>query len=96
MKVLHLIDSLGGSGGAEQGMVREITRFSGDVDQLIVRLFAADELSPIVKDAGIRDHWLGLTNHSAKNAYPHGIRRLVSLIRKERPTSSTPAFSLPT
>jgi glycosyltransferase involved in cell wall biosynthesis len=85
MKVLHFIDSLGGSGGAEQGMVREITRFSGDVDQLMVRLFATDDLSPMVVDAGIRDHWLGLTDHSAKHAYPHGIRRLVTLIRKERP-----------
>lgn len=85
MYVMHLIDSLGGSGGAEQGMVREITRFSPDVQQTIVRLFPADALSPLCVDAGIRDHWLGLTDHSAKKAYPTGIRRMVQLLRDEKP-----------
>jgi hypothetical protein len=85
MKVLHLIDSLGGSGGAEQGIAREISRFSPEVDQLMVRLFAADALSPIIVEAGIRDHWLGLSNHSATRAYPSGIRRLLPLIRAEKP-----------
>ena len=85
MKVLHLIDSLAGDGGAEQGMVREISRFSPDADQLLVRLFADDDLSPIVIEAGIRDRWLGLSNNSAASVYPTGIRRLLPIIRSERP-----------
>lgn len=85
MKIFHIIDSLGGSGGAEQGLVREVTRFSSELDQHVIRLFAADALSPIVTAAGIGDRWLGLTSHSARQAYPQGIRRLTSLVRQERP-----------
>ena len=72
MKIFHIIDSLGGSGGAEQGLVREVTRFSSELDQHVIRLFAADALSPIVTAAGIGDRWLGLTSHSARRAVaPH-------------------------
>lgn len=85
MKVFHIIDSLGGSGGAEQGIVREITRFSSDLDQHVIRLFPADALAPIVTAAGIEDRWLGLKDHSATRAYPGGIRRLLRIVRDERP-----------
>lgn len=85
MKVFHIIDSLGGSGGAEQGIVREITRFSPDLEQHVIRLFPADALSPLVTAAGIEDRWLGLNDHSASRAYPGGIRRLLKIVRDERP-----------
>ena len=74
MKILHLIDSLGGSGGAEQGMVREISRFDPGLDQIVARMFPANDLSPIATDAGIEDVWLGINDHSARKAFPQGVR----------------------
>ena len=47
MRVLHVVDSLAGSGGAEHGLVREITRFGPDVDQVVVRLFERDDLESL-------------------------------------------------
>ena len=85
MKIFHLIDSLSGAGGAEQGLVREVTRFSSDLDQTVIRLFEADDLAPSLIDADVDDRWLGLTRHSAVSAYPSGVRRLVRIIRADRP-----------
>ena len=84
-KVIHLIDSLSGAGGAEQGLVREVTRFSDDLDQRVIHLFESNSLAPALAEADVAHRWLGLVRHSAVSAYPIGIRRLVPIIRAEKP-----------
>lgn len=85
MKVLHVINSLGGSGGAEHGLVREITRFSSDVDQKVVRLFPKDHLDRQLEEAGIDVISLDLGSENAGWKLPSAVSRLNSVIRRERP-----------
>jgi glycosyltransferase involved in cell wall biosynthesis len=76
MRVVHVINSLSASGGAEQGLVREITRFSSSVEQLVVRLYQPNQLEVRVVDAGIESVSLGLdSDHSGWN-WPAGVSKL--------------------
>jgi glycosyltransferase involved in cell wall biosynthesis len=77
MRVLHVINSLSGSGGAEQGMVREITRL-GSAEQMLVRLYPPDQLEPQVTVAGIESVALGLNSGNSGWNWPAGARRLES------------------
>jgi glycosyltransferase involved in cell wall biosynthesis len=85
MRVLHVVDSLAGSGGAERGLVREITRFSPDVDQVVVRLFERDELEPQLTQAGIEVISLGLRAASASRVFPFAALKLAKVIRSVEP-----------
>lgn len=80
-----MIDSLAGSGGAERGLVREITRFSRDVDQHVVRLFEPSELQSELEGRGIPVTWLGLRASWGAYAWPLAVLRLTRLIRRFRP-----------
>lgn len=85
MRVLHVINSLSGSGGAEQGMVREIVRLGPDCEQMLVRLYAPDQLEAQVKSAGIETVGLGLdSGHSGWN-WPAGATRLSRHVESFRP-----------
>ena len=85
MRVLHVINTLGGSGGAENGLVREITRFDPDVDQLVLRLFARNDLEPVVTDHGIEVAALGLDGSAASRNWPLGAKRVRTWIRRFAP-----------
>lgn len=76
MRVLHVINSLSGSGGAEQGMVREITRLGSDTEQMLIRLYAPDQLEPEVSSAGIQSIGLGLDSGNSGWNWPAGASRL--------------------
>jgi hypothetical protein len=85
MRVLHVLDSLAGSGGAENGLVREITRFSDQVDQRVVRLYERDELQPTLEAAGIDVTGLGYSAASGSRTFPMAARDLTSIVREYRP-----------
>ncbi len=85
MRVLHVINSLGGSGGAEHGLVREITRFEPDVEQLVVRLFGRSHLAGTLVEAGIPTVSLDLEARRAARNWTTAARRLVTEIRRFRP-----------
>jgi hypothetical protein len=85
MRVLHVINTLGGSGGAENGLVREITRFDPDVDQLVLRLFARNDLESVVTDHGIEVAALGLDGSAASRNWPLGAKRVRTWIRRFAP-----------
>ncbi|HEU4894609.1 MAG TPA: glycosyltransferase [Acidimicrobiia bacterium] len=76
MRVLHVINSLSGSGGAEQGMVREITRLGPGIQQMLVRLYPPDQLEPDVLAAGIESVGLGLNSGNSGWNWPAGASRL--------------------
>lgn len=76
MRIVHVINSLSASGGAEQGLVREITRFSSSVEHLVIRLYQPHRLEAKVLDAGIESVCLELnSDHSGWN-WPAGVSRL--------------------
>lgn len=85
MRVLHVINSLSGSGGAEQGMVREIVRLGPDFEQMLVRLFAPDQLEPQVTAAGIESVALGLDSGNSGWNWPAGAARLRRHVESFRP-----------
>ncbi len=73
MKVLHVIDSLSGAGGAEQGLVREITRFGDDIEQTVVLLYDRTDLAPELDARGVRVEVIGLVEGSGSRAWPRAL-----------------------
>lgn len=80
-----MINSLGGSGGAEHGLVREITRFSDDVEQRVVRLYEKDHLDNELSSAGIEVTPLGLRGGRAGWNWLGGVVKLARFINAYRP-----------
>jgi glycosyltransferase involved in cell wall biosynthesis len=85
MRVLHVINSLSGSGGAEQGMAREIVRFGPNVTQMVVRLYAPADLEPELEKEGIESVSLGLESGNSGWNWPAGITRLGRFVRRFDP-----------
>lgn len=85
MRALHVINSLSGSGGAEQGLVREITRFASEHEQMVVRLYAPADLEPALNAAGIDSLGLGLEPGNSGWNWPAGIRRLSRVVQEFHP-----------
>jgi len=85
MRVLHVINSLSGSGGAEQGLVREITSFSRDVEQMVVRLYSPADLEPRLEEVGIDSVCLDLDPGSSGWNWPAGINRLQRVVGRFTP-----------
>ena len=85
MRLLTVIDSLTGSGGAEHGLVREATRFSSAVDHTVVRLFAADTREPDLLAAGVAVVPLGFDASSAGTNWPLAAWRLGQVIADVEP-----------
>ncbi len=84
MRVLHVIDSLAASGGAEQGLVREIIRFQG-VEQMVALLYGRMDLSPELEEGGIPVIVLGLAEGAGSRNWPRTLLPLRSLARSFRP-----------
>ena len=53
LRVVHVIDSLAGSGGAENRLVDEVIALDDRFDQTVVRLFERDFLEARLTAAGI-------------------------------------------
>lgn len=85
MRVLHVIDSLSGSGGAEQGLVREVTRFSGDTEQRVVTLYDRMELADELRAREIPVEVIGLREGSGSRAWPRAVTALRRIAGDVRP-----------
>lgn len=80
LRVLHVIDSLSASGGAEHGLVREVRMFPPEVTQHVVRLFARDDLEGELAEGGIEVTALGLQSSRAGWNWPLASWRLGSVV----------------
>ncbi|MGD2061629.1 MAG: glycosyltransferase, partial [Acidimicrobiia bacterium] len=80
LRVLHVIDSLSGSGGAEHGLVREIRMLPPEVAQHVVRLFAKDDLEGELVEGGIEVNALGLESSRAGWNWPLASWRLGTVV----------------
>jgi glycosyltransferase involved in cell wall biosynthesis len=85
MRVLHVIDSLAGTGGAENRMVEEVVALGDRFEQRLIRLFARDDLQPALESAGIEVTALGFDASKAARTWPLAARRLRSLMVEWRP-----------
>lgn len=85
MRVLHVIDSLAGSGGAEQGLVREASRFSSDVQQSVVTLYDRMELADQLREREIPVQVIGLKEGSGSRTWPRAVNAVRHIARESPP-----------
>ena len=82
---MHVINSLSASGGAEHGLVREVSMFRSDIDQLVVTLYPPNALGESLASADIGVEELDLDPSSSGWNWALAARRLRSLISGFRP-----------
>jgi glycosyltransferase involved in cell wall biosynthesis len=87
MDVIHVVDSLASSGGAENRLVDEIEALAarGGLNQTVVRLYARDALQPRVEAAGVPTVALGFDARHAGRTWPLAARQLRRILRERRP-----------
>ncbi len=85
LRVVHVIDSLAGSGGAENRLVDEVIALDDRFDQTVVRLFERDFLEARLTAAGIPVVALGYLAGRAGRTWPLVARRLTTELREVRP-----------
>ena len=85
LRVGHVIDSLAGSGGAENRLVDEVIALDDRFDQTVVRLFERDFLEARLTAAGIPVVALGFLAGRAGRTWPLVARRLTTELRALRP-----------
>ena len=86
--VVHVIDSLAASGGAENRLVDEVVALADrhpGTRQAVVRLYARDALQPRLEAAGVPVVALGLDARRAARTWPLAARRLRAVLRERRP-----------
>jgi glycosyltransferase involved in cell wall biosynthesis len=85
LRIAHVIDSLAGSGGAENRLVDEVLALDGRFDQVVVRLFEQDFLDQRLAAAGIEVVPLGFQAGHAARTWPVVARRLWATLQRWRP-----------
>lgn len=85
MKILHLINSLSGSGGAEQGLVREVLAMRPHADHVVARLYEPDALAPRLISAGIETPLIGVSSSNSGWNWPAAARRFERIAEQYRP-----------
>lgn len=85
MRILNVIDSLSGSGGAERGLVREISRFAGEIDQCVVLLYDRTDLAPRLLDMGIEVEVVGLAEGTGSRKWPKTVGYVRRLAKQFQP-----------
>jgi glycosyltransferase involved in cell wall biosynthesis/peptidoglycan/xylan/chitin deacetylase (PgdA/CDA1 family) len=85
LAIVHVVDSLAGSGGAENRLVDEVVALRDRFDQVVVRLFERDHLQGRLEAAGVPVVALGFRSARAGRSWPVVARRLRSVLRERRP-----------
>ena len=85
LRVVHVIDSLAGSGGAENRLADEVVALADRFEQTVVRLFERDFLDDRLARAGVPVVALGFTNRRAGSTWPLVAHRLGGVLRDLRP-----------
>lgn len=85
LRVAHVIDSLAGSGGAENRLVEEVVALRDRFDQVVVRLFERDFLDRRLAEAGIAVVPLGFRAARAARTWPVVAHRLRGVLRRWGP-----------
>jgi glycosyltransferase involved in cell wall biosynthesis len=83
--VIHVIDSLAATGGAERRLVEEVLALADRFDQRVVRLFERDDLQEQLERAGVPVIALGLKGRRAGRTWPLAAWRLQAELRRWRP-----------
>ena len=85
LRVVHVVDSLAATGGAEQRLVEEIEALVDRFDQHVVRLYERDDLQRRVERSGVPVTALGFSARQAGRTWPVAARRLRAVLAAQRP-----------
>jgi glycosyltransferase involved in cell wall biosynthesis len=85
LRVVHVIDSLAGSGGAENRLVDEVIALDERFEQVVVRLYERDFLDARLTELGIPVLGLGLQGRHAARTWPWAALKLRRVLRRWRP-----------
>jgi glycosyltransferase involved in cell wall biosynthesis len=85
VRVVHVVDSLAQSGGAERRLVEEVLALAERFDQRVVRLYERDELQARLEDAGIPVIGLGLRARHAGRTWAFAAHQLRAELRRWPP-----------
>ena len=85
LRVLHVIDSLAGSGGAENRLVDEVQALDERFEQVVVRLYERDFLDARLTEVGIPVLSLGFRAGRAGWSWPLAALQLRRVLRKWQP-----------
>jgi glycosyltransferase involved in cell wall biosynthesis len=85
VRVVHVVDSLAQSGGAERRLVEEVLALADRFDQRVVRLYERDDLQGRLEGAGIPVIALGFRGRRAGRTWALAAGRLRGELRKWRP-----------
>lgn len=85
LRIVHVIDSLHGSGGAENRLVDEVLALDERFEQVVVRLYENDLLERRLTDVGIPVVPLGFRAGRAGWSWPVAALQLRRVLRRWRP-----------
>ncbi|HEY8544426.1 MAG TPA: glycosyltransferase [Acidimicrobiales bacterium] len=85
LRVVHVIDSLAGSGGAENRLVDEVQALDERFEQVVVRLYQRDFLDTRLTEVGIPVIALGFDSNRAGWSWPLAAVHLRRVLRRWRP-----------
>ena len=85
LRVVHVVDSLAATGGAEQRLVEEIEALADRFDQHVVRLYERDDLQRRLEGSGVPVTALGFSARQAGRTWPVAARRLRVVLAAQRP-----------
>lgn len=85
LRVVHVIDSLAGSGGAENRLVDEVQALDERFEQVVVRLYQRDFLDDRLTEVGIPVIALGFDSGRAGWSWPLAAVHLRRILRRWRP-----------
>jgi glycosyltransferase involved in cell wall biosynthesis len=85
LRVVHVIDSLAGSGGAENRLVDEVVALDERFEQVVVRLYERDFLDARLTEIGIPVLALGMQGRHAARTWPRAAVKLRRVLRRWRP-----------
>ncbi|HEV7760090.1 MAG TPA: glycosyltransferase family 4 protein [Acidimicrobiales bacterium] len=85
LRVVHVIDSLAGSGGAENRLVDEVIALDERFEQVVVRLYERDFLDAKLTELGIPVLALEMRGGRAGQTWPWAVVKLRRVLRRWRP-----------
>jgi glycosyltransferase involved in cell wall biosynthesis len=86
MRILHVIDGLGGSGGAERRFVEELEAWPEADEHRVLRLFDYDDLSARIEQLGTEVRPLGFDADRGSWTWPAAVVRIAREIRRFDPS----------
>lgn len=85
LRVLHVINGLGGTGGAENRLVEEVQRFDSSIEQIVVRMYESDFLQSRLELSGVPVVALGRASRRGAWNWPRAAYEIGQIVARFEP-----------